>query len=282
MNLSTPHDQSSVTLERSADTSAPRMVVSDMDGTLLNGNGQVSDRNAAALRRAADAGAHVVIATGRPIWWLAPVIDAGFTGTAVCMNGAVVFDIAAGEIIGSYPLQPEPMRTFVDGLYSRTGDFALAVERFGSTDAACLAEDAYEHPWPEGTFTRVERSMLLAEPVAKLLVRGTGVSEELAGHARFAAGDLVHVTYSTDDGLIEVAGPGVNKGTALARLAVNWGIDPSEAVAFGDMPNDLEMLAWAGRGVAMQNGHADVVAIADEVAEHHAADGVAKVLERWF
>ena len=242
----------------------------------------VSDRNAAALRRAADAGAHVVIATGRPIWWLAPVIDAGFTGTAVCMNGAVVFDIAAGEIIGSYPLLPASMRTFVDNLSTRTSDFALAVERFGSTIDACLAEPDYSHPWPDGEFIRTHRSVLLEEPVAKLLVRSSGVSDELAGHARYAAGDLVHVTYSTDDGLIEVAGPGVNKGTALARLAATWGVDPAAVVAFGDMPNDLEMLAWAGRGVAMENGHADVVAIADEIADHHTADGVAKVLERWF
>ena len=74
------------------------MVVTDMDGTLLDESGdRVSQRNIDALRRAQDAGARVVIATGRPIWWLGPVIEAGFTGTAVCMNGAIVYDIAAGR-----------------------------------------------------------------------------------------------------------------------------------------------------------------------------------------
>ena len=80
------------------------MVVTDMDGTLLDEGGtRVSARNMAALRRAEEAGARVVIATGRPIWWLGPVIEAGFTGIAVCMNGAVTYDIAAGEIIAGQP-----------------------------------------------------------------------------------------------------------------------------------------------------------------------------------
>src|SRR6478735_10408950 len=71
---------------------APAMVVTDMDGTLLDETGdKVSQRNIDALTRAGEAGARVVIATGRPIWWLGPVIEAGFTGNAVCMNGAVVY-----------------------------------------------------------------------------------------------------------------------------------------------------------------------------------------------
>ena len=81
------------------------MVVTDMDGTLLDASGsRVSPRNVRALQRAEDAGARVVIATGRPIWWLTPVLEAGFTGIAVCMNGAVVYDIAAGEIISGSPM----------------------------------------------------------------------------------------------------------------------------------------------------------------------------------
>lgn len=82
-----------------------------MDGTLLDESGLVSKRNAAALKRAADSGAHVVIATGRPIWWLGPVIEAGFTGTAVCMNGAITYDVGAGEILSSSPLHLNPCRS---------------------------------------------------------------------------------------------------------------------------------------------------------------------------
>lgn len=266
----------------------PRLVVSDMDGTLLDSDGtRVSPRNAAALRRATDAGARVVIATGRPVVWLGPVIDAGFVGTAVCMNGAVTYDIAAGEIISSAPLLPHSMQLFVDALARRAVDFALAVERLGSSLHDFWAEATYDHPWAVGGYQVADRSALLADPAGKLLVRGTGDSSSLARAARASAAeagvdDQLSITYSTDDGLIEVAAAGVNKGHALERLARSWQIDADDAVAFGDMPNDLELLTWAGHGVAMANAHPDVHAVASEIAPHHGEDGVAAVLERWF
>ena len=259
------------------------MVVTDMDGTLLDGSGsRVSERNIAALQRAAEVGARVVVATGRPIWWLGPVIDAGFTGTAVCMNGAVVYDIAAGDIIASSPLTPNTMQHFVTELERTIGGFALAAERLGVSLQSCIAEEHYHHPWEFGYFRRADRSTVLAEPAAKLLVRGGNDSGALAAAARATGVDSVHVTYSTDDGLIEVAAAGVNKGTALAELASRWRIDPADVIAFGDMPNDLEMLGWAGHAVAMANAHPDVTAIAAEIAADHHDDGVARVLERWF
>ncbi len=266
---------------------APRLVVSDMDGTLLDLDGiRVSRRNADALRRAADAGARVVIATGRPVVWLGPVIEAGFTGTAVCMNGAVTYDIAAGEILASVPMLPAAMQSFVEALAQRV-DFALAVERLGTSEHDFWAEETYRHPWVVGGYQALNRSDLLADPAGKLLVRGLSDSATLAAAARAAAadahvGEQLSITYSTDDGLIEIAAAGVNKGRALARLAQEWGIAAADAVAFGDMPNDLEMLSWAGHGVAMANAHPDLAAIATEIAPHHGDDGVAAVLERWF
>ncbi len=258
------------------------MVVSDMDGTLLNEVGVVTPRTAEALKRADAAGARVVIATGRPIWWLGPVIDAGFDGVAVCMNGAVVYDIAADQVLSSSLLPAGVATEFVTDLVALEPNFALAVERAGTQLTSCFAEESYDHPWADGVFQRVSRAELLSEPVAKLLVRGVEGSADLAAHARAVAGDRVAVTYSTDDGLIEIAAPGVNKGAALDRLAVGWGIDPARVVAFGDMPNDLEMLSWAGHGVAMGNGHTEVHAVADEVIGLHHEDAVALVLERWF
>ncbi len=267
-------------------TQVPRLVVCDMDGTLLDVDSRVSPRNAAALRRAAEAGALVVIATGRPVVWLGPVIEAGFTGTAVCMNGAVTYDIAADDIVASAPLLPSAMLAFVESLEQRV-EVALAVERLGTSARDFWAEDSYAHPWVVGGHRSADRAALLANPVGKLLVRGAGDSRSLAVAARASAAqagvqDQLSITYSTDDGLIEVAAAGVNKGYALARLAAQWGIDAADTVAFGDMPNDLEMLSWAGHGVAMGNAHPDVTAVASEIAPHHGDDGVAAVLERWF
>jgi Cof subfamily protein (haloacid dehalogenase superfamily) len=263
------------------------MVVSDMDGTLLDSDGvRVSARNAAALRRAGEAGARVVIATGRPVVWLGPVIEAGFTGTAVCMNGAVTYDIGAGEITSSAPLLPSSMRSLVEALAEKA-QFTLAVERLGTSLHDFWAEASYRHPWVIGDYQALDRIDLLAEPVGKLLIRGVTDSFTLAAAARASAelagvADQLSVTYSTDDGLIEIAAAGVNKGYALAKLAEQWGIAAADTVAFGDMPNDLEMLTWAGHGVAMGNAHPDVTAIASEIAPHHGDDGVAAVLERWF
>ena len=264
------------------------MVVTDMDGTLLDASGaRVSPRNAAALARAHAAGARVVIATGRPIWWLGPVRDIGFRGIAVCMNGAVVYDVGADRLLAARPLEPTVMQTFVSRLEREVGEFGIAVERLGTSIQECWAEPAYEHPWGLGQFQMLDRTSLLAEPAAKILIRTVGVSRgldsgELAAAARAAQVPEVSITYSSDDGLLEIAAAGVSKGAALSELAAEWGIDPAEVVAFGDMPNDLEMLNWAGMPVAMANGHPDVRAIAVEVAPHHDEDGVAQVLERWF
>ena len=268
-------------------SAAPKLVVSDMDGTLLDHDGlRVSARNAAALRRAAAAGVRVVIATGRPVVWLGPVIDAGFTGTAICMNGAVTYDIAAGEILSSAPLLPTSMQSLIAALDERAR-IALAVERLGTTGHDFWAEGHYEHPWVVGGYQVADRLDLLGAPAGKLLIRSNGDSAGLAAAARLSAieagvEDQVSITYSTDDGLIEVAAAGVNKGYALDRLAGDWGIDPADTVAFGDMPNDLEMLTWAGHGVAMGNAHPHITQIASEIAPHHGDDGVAVVLERWF
>lgn len=258
------------------------MVVSDMDGTLLGADGRVSPRNAAALARASEAGAHVVIATGRPAYNLLPVIDVGFTGLAVCMNGAVVYDIAAGVVRSATLLQPPVMQSFTADLTALDFRFTLAVERAIDTKRDFWAEESYDHPWDDVDLQWATRDELMTGPAVKMYVRYGQKSTDILGTVRSVAAARVTVTDSSGDGLIEVAAAGVTKGATLAHLAAGWGVDASDVVAFGDMPNDLEMLAWAGRSVAMANAHPDVLAVASEVGGHHAEDGVAQVLERWF
>jgi hypothetical protein len=105
--------------------------------------------------------------------------------------------------------------------------------------------------------------------------------DELLALARELLGQDVTVTSSsTTEALLEISAPGVTKATALAGLAARHGISAEEVVAFGDMPNDLPMLDWAGRAVAVANAHPDVLALADEVTASNDEDGVALVLER--
>jgi hypothetical protein len=145
-------------------------------------------------------------------------------------------------------------------------------------------EPGYRVRWPvpdDATVDAIEG--LLATPPVKLLLRPDherGVAG-FAESARTEVADLVEVTYSDASAtLLEMSAAGVSKGSGLAALCAARGIEASETIAFGDMPNDLPMLAWAGRSYAMANGHPDVIAAADELAPPNREDGVAAVLER--
>ena len=118
--------------------------------------------------------------------------------------------------------------------------------------------------------------------VVKVLAKCPGTSsDEMLRLARGALDGLVNVTHSNAAAsLVEIMAPGVSKASTLAEVAHDLGVEAAGVVAFGDMPNDLEMLAWAGRGYAMADGHPDALAAADDVAPGCEADGVAQVVER--
>ena len=90
------------------------------------------------------------------------------------------------------------------------------------------------------------------------------------------------ITYSTNNGLIEIVPRGISKATGVDEVAAPLGITAADVVAFGDMPNDVPMLRWAGHGVAMGNAHPDAIAAANEVTAPNTDDGLARVLERWW
>ena len=124
---------------------------------------------------------------------------------------------------------------------------------------------------------------LLSAPAVKLLVRKTGMaSSELAARLARHVGILGDITYSTNDGLVEISAIGISKAVGVDEVARRWEISAEDVVAFGDMPNDVPMLRWAGHGVAMGNAHPEAVAAADEVTAPNGEDGLALVLERWW
>jgi hydroxymethylpyrimidine pyrophosphatase-like HAD family hydrolase len=158
----------------------------------------------------------------------------------------------------------------------------FAVER---VDGVFIHEPDYHPRWiPEPETVIGEVDGFLTEPVAKVLARCEGVgSDELLRRALPAVDESVaSLTHSSIDGLLEISAVGVTKATTLARLLADRGLGADDVLAFGDMPNDLEMLAWAGHGVAVANAHPDVLAVADEVTASNDDDGVAEVLERFF
>ncbi len=267
----------------------PRLVACDVDGTLLDPNGGVTPRTRAVVDRVVAAGVPLVLVTGRPPRWIPPIVaQIGNTGLTVCANGAVIYDAATDEVRHAVTLDPLQLRDAADAVTTALPDARLAVERPGRAGAELaseqfLSELGYTHPWPGGDSAAAARDELLGRPATKLLVRQPGVSSDVIARAvTEVLGSALDVTFSTGQGLVEVSAPGVTKGSGLALVADEVGIPAEDVIAFGDMPNDLPMLRWAGCGVAMANAHPAVLDAADEITAPNSEDGLALVLERWF
>ncbi|MBX5488141.1 5-amino-6-(5-phospho-D-ribitylamino)uracil phosphatase YitU [Mycolicibacterium hassiacum DSM 44199] len=267
----------------------PALIATDVDGTLLDDSEEITPRTRAAVTAAVESGTRFVLATGRPPRWVQPVVDAlGFAPIAVCANGAVLYDPATDRIVSARTLSSEQLRRLAEIATRVIPGAGLAVERVGESahDAATpqfVSSPGYEHAWLNPDNTEVSLEDLLSAPAIKLLIRKAGArSGEMVDALAGYVGDLGDLTYSTDNGLVEVVPRGISKATGIEEVARPLGIRPEEVVTFGDMPNDVPMLQWAGLGVAMGNAHPEALAAADEVTTTNADDGVARVLERWW
>ncbi|MEJ2863308.1 HAD family hydrolase [Actinomycetospora flava] len=268
---------------------SPRLVATDVDGTLLGATEDPSPRTRAVIRRMVDAGVPLVLATGRPPRWVPRVCEAlGVHALTVAANGAVLYDAADDRVLAAETLGVDALAEVAAGLREAIPGCGLAVERVGAgafdrREEQFVSEAEYVHAWPHPDHRRVAPGDLLGEPVIKVLARHpTMTSADMARAAVPAVGHLVDITYSAGGGLLECSVRGIDKAHGLERAAAHHGVTAAEVVAFGDMPNDLAMLRWAGHGVAVANGHPDVLHVADEVTASNLEDGVASVLERWF
>jgi len=256
-----------------------RLVACDLDGTLLLPDTTVSARSLAAIGRLRQAGVVFLVVTGRPPRSVREIAArAGLGGLAICANGALVYDLDAGEVLTSTPLASVVGRRLVRELRQ-----ALPGVVFASEDERGFRR---ESAWVGTGLDAVDEVVhadpldLVAEPVAKLLVRhpelGAG---ELFARVIELASDQAVATYSGTS-LVEISAAGVTKAYALDWVCRRLGIPAGAVMAFGDMPNDLPMLAWAGHAVAVANAQPEVRREADEVTASNLDDGVALVLER--
>ncbi len=270
----------------------PRLIATDLDGTLLRDDKSVSDRTVAALAAAEAAGIEVFFVTGRPARWM-DVVSAHVHGhgLAICGNGAAVVDLHGGPGTHSFvkirELARERALDVVRRLRAAAPGTSFAIERTGGLHH----EETYPplHMEPGESVAPAEK--LLAEaladstgaeqPVLKVLAFHPGLApDEFLVLARAAIGDRATVTRSSPSALLEISGPGVSKASTLELCCAERGITPAEVVAFGDMPNDIEMLAWAGTSYAMGNAHPDVIAAASGRTVANNDDGVAVVIEQ--
>ncbi|MGO1053137.1 HAD family hydrolase [Crossiella sp. CA198] len=272
----------------------PVLVASDLDGTLLGPLAHLSERTRAAVAAVRAAGVPFVLATGRPARWTYPVSDRlGLDGYAVTANGAVVHHLGERRAAHSWLLEPVLLADAASALAKAIPGCSFAVELGPEhapdhPDGVFLTELAYPDGWPEsnwpgGALAHAPLAEVLGRPAIKLLVQRAGVpSAELCLAAEAVLAGAVDITYSSGTGMIELAAPGISKATGLHWIAERLGLNQADVLAFGDMPNDLDMIKWAGHGVAMANAHPDLHSLADEVTATNAEDGVAQVLERWF
>jgi Cof subfamily protein (haloacid dehalogenase superfamily) len=247
-----------------------RLAAIDLDGTLLRSDGTIGERTKRAVR---ETRLEVVLVTARgPLTIHDIASELGIEGRAICSNGALVVDLATQAIVGQRLLESEVALRLIHELRERLPGIRFAVEHEGFAHEPGFS--AWDWTPPAGT--RVADVVeLLADPATKLILRhaehDTVAIQDLA---RELVGERLTVVASGSEA-VEVTAAGVNKATAVAEL----GVPPEEVIAFGDYPNDIPLLTWAGRGVAMGNAHADVLAIADEVTATNDEDGVALVLE---
>jgi len=259
------------------------VVATDLDGTIVRSDGEISARTRAALAAAEEAGALVVIVTGRPPRWLTGIADAtGHHGLAICANGALVYDLQRELIVETHPLSVEVARDLVKQLRAAIPGLGFAVEL---VDTGFAHDPMYRPRWSVSEGTRVDDiEQLLQGDLAKLLARHEDMdSDQLLAAATAAVGvENATLTHSSSSGLLEISAAGVSKATTLSSLCAEHGREAADVVAFGDMPNDLPMLSWAGHSVAVANAHPSVLAAVDEVTASNDDDGVAQVLERIF
>ncbi len=261
--------------------STPRLVATDLDGTLLDDAGELSEHTSDVLRRVQEQGVQVVIVTARPLRWMDELWAhvGGGRGVGIVSNGAITYDIGGREVLDCRGITVEVGLPMVRAIREAAPGCAFALE--------CLSgyrhEPAYVDLHPEPPDMRVgDLEELWDEPAVKVLAQHLTLDpDEFRARVVDAVGERATPTWTVDH-LMEISASGVTKGGALAALCARLGVDADDVVAFGDMPNDLPMLTWAGASYAVANAHDSVRAVADHVAPRNSDDGVASTLVALF
>jgi Cof subfamily protein (haloacid dehalogenase superfamily) len=259
-----------------------RLVATDLDGTLLHTDGTVTDRTRRALQALDERGILVVFVTGRPVRWMESLWEhVGDHGLAICSNGGIVYDVPRRTVVEARTIPAEVglkvadlLRTALPGTrfaLEKTTGFATEPEFGDERDARAAGVET--GPLPEVFDGRVVKMLALHTEMAP---------EEYWAQVEQLVGPFVTTTWSSEGALVEMSAAGVTKASTLEVICAERGIAAEELLAFGDMPNDIAMLRWAGTSYAMANAHPTVIAAADHTAPRNDEDGVAQVLEELF
>ncbi len=254
------------------------LVASDIDGTLLLNWKPISTATIDAIHRCQDAGIPFVLVTGRPIRWLAPIAEQiPDLGRVVCLNGAVVYDIASQSVVDAHTIDTQTLTEITAAVRVDHPEARFAYETLNGG----FIDREFVTGRPREARIIADVSELAGEDVVKVLVRlETSDSQAMHDLIDPLVDGTCHASFSEpDNGLVELAPHGITKAKTLSDLCDHLGVARAQVMAFGDMPNDIEMLSWAGHGVAMGNALGSVKAIAAAVTEAVDDDGVARYLD---
>jgi len=277
-----------------------KLLVTDLDGTLLDRKGRVSARNLEAIRRLQDSGVEVVPATGRSLPECDHVLDhINHEGHAITAGGALIHDARDGSVVIRRCLPPEVVRG-VARILAEHGHLAHLLQDHteAGVDYVMVGDQPFD-PATEWWFNhlpvqyrripRVEDHQAdqhtvrvgtialgyVLGPVAEAIDRAFGEVVAAQHWSALTAEQAV----GSETHLLEAFGRGVNKWTAIEALCEKYGVDPAETAAIGDGLNDLEMVRHAGLGIAMENADPRIAAVAKARVGHHDREGWADVAE---
>ena len=259
----------------------PKLIATDLDGTIVPHLGPISDRTVAAFKKAHELGIEIFYVTGRPPRWMNEVRDSFGFGNAICANGAILYDLMNGRVLEQWLMPKENQLEVVKRLRKHLPGIYFAVEY----DEEFHREIKYTTKWDIGLdnvgVENIEEK--IEHPAFKMLGRcgkNEFTSDQMLEIATRELDGIANITHSnSSESLIEISAVGVSKGQTLAKMAERAGLTSEDCVSFGDNPNDLSMLAWAGRSYAMKTGHPATHAIATGIAPECNDDGVAQVIE---
>ena len=260
----------------------PKLIGTDLDGTIVANYGFISERTKIAFTAANAAGIHIYFVTGRPIRWMTEIKENFNFGLGICGNGAMLYDFLNEKILEEWLFSVEAQLETVKRLRKVIPPVTFAVE----VNQQFAREKKYVPRWDIGAdnvgVEQIEE--VITAPALKILARCQNSefsSDEMLALASKELAGIATVTHSNStDSLLEISADGVSKGATLAKMAARHGLTADDCVTFGDNPNDFSMLTWASRSWAMADGHPDLTQHAKYQTDAHQEDGVAKVIER--
>jgi len=260
----------------------PKLIGTDLDGTIVANYGFISERTKIAFTAANAAGIHIYFVTGRPIRWMTEIKENFNFGLGICGNGAMLYDFLNEKILEEWLFSVEAQLETVKRLRKVIPPVTFAVE----VNQQFAREKKYVPRWDIGAdnvgVEQIEE--VITAPALKILARCQNSefsSDEMLALASKELAGIATVTHSNStDSLLEISADGVSKGATLAKMAARHGLTADDCVTFGDNPNDFSMLTWASRSWAMADGHPDLMQHAKYQTDAHQEDGVAKVIER--